>query len=214
MRRNLMLFGAACLAGLIIVVGSAAGERFLGLAGGEDTAEPDGPLPAPDGPEDPLEPTPAPVDLGDFTEFRDDEWGFALSYPSEWERVSTDDPAVRLLVTPDGQNSILVRAVTLEVEVTEDDLPSVRTLTDDLIGDEVEILAEPAGVVLGELPGIYYVYTFVDAASDQEGVHLHYFVFDGDTMITIVLQALPAEVLDPLAPTFQAVIESFEQVSS
>lgn len=211
MRRNLMLFGAAFVAGLIVVVGLAAGERFIALPDVEEPAD------GSTDPEDAVDPSPAspePQDLGDFTEFRDDEWGFAVSYPSDWEEVSIEDPAVRLLVTPNNQDSILVRVVTLDAPVTEEDLPQVRTLTDEIVqdGEGVEVLGEPTGVTLGGLPGIYYVYTFTDGASGQEGVHLHYFLFDGDTMITIILQALPAERLDLLAPTFQAVIESFEEV--
>lgn len=210
MRRNLMLFGAAFAAGLIIVVGATAGERLFDVPGLAEPAQPDA---APTSPTEPVQPVPTPADVGDLTEFRDEEWGFAVSYPSSWEQVATDnDPSARLLATLNGADSILVRAVTLDVEITEDDLADVRAFTDTLVldGDGVEVLAEPSGVVVGGLPGIYYLYTFTDAASDQEGVHLHYFLFDGDTMITIVLQALPSANLDPLAPTFQAVIESFD----
>lgn len=209
MRRNLMLFGAAFAAGLIIVVGAAAGERFFDVPGLAGPSPPDA---APTGPPEPVQPVPAPRDLGDFIEFRDEEWGFAVSYPSDWEQVATDDPSARLLATPNGADSIFVRVVTLEAEITEDDLPFVRTFTDPIVmdGEGVEVLAEPSAVVVGGLPGIYYLYTFTDAASNQEGAHLHYFLFEGETMFTIVLQALPSEDLDPLAPTFQAVIESFD----
>lgn len=210
-----MLFGAAFVAGLIIVVGSAAGERFLALPDVE------GPTDGPTDRDVPVEPSPIPSpspppDLGEFTEYRDDEWGFAVSYPSDWQIIQRDDPSVRLLVTADGEDSLLVRAVTLDAPVTEEDLPDVRALTDEIVlsGEGVEVLADPSRVDLGGLPGIYYLYTFTDVGSDQEGVHLHYFLFDGDTMITIVLQALPTDDLEPLAPTFQAVIESFEKSST
>lgn len=209
MRRNLMLFGAAFAAGLIIVVGATAGERFFEVPGLAAPAQPDA---APTIPQEPVQPAPTPADVGDFTEFRDEEWGFAVSYPSSWEQVATDDPSTRLLTTLNGAHSILVRAVTLDAEISEDDLADVRAFTDPIVldGEGVEVLAEPSGVVVGGLPGIYYLYTFTDAASGEEGVHLHYFLFDGDTMITIVLQALPSTDLDPLAPTFQTVIESFD----
>lgn len=200
MRRNLMLFGAACVAGLIIVVGSAAGERFMAPAS-RGTA---------------VESTPEAEPSAAFTEFRDEEAGFAVSYPADWDRVRTTDPSLRLVATPNGTDSLLVRVVTLDAAVRDEDLPSVRTFTDEIVlnGEGVvEVLAEPTAVDLDGLPGLYYVYTFTDAASGQEGVHLHYFLFDGDTMITIVLQALPTENLGPLTPTFQAVIDSFETPS-
>lgn len=196
-----MLFGAAFVASLIIVTGSAVGERFMALPDVESSREP--------------APPPAPQEPVEFTEFSDEEFGFAVSYPSDWERIDTADPTLRLVVTPNGRDSVLLRVVGLDAPVSTEDLPSVRTLTDEIVrdGDGVEILAEPTAVELDGVPGLYYVYTFTDDASGEQGVHLHYFLFDGDTMITIVLQALPAENLQPLTPTFQAVIDSFEMPS-
>lgn len=189
MRRILVLFGGALVVGLIAAVALVSGERLVA-----------GPTEAP-----------PPDDIA-MTDFRDEDTGFALAYPADWQRLPPADADVRLIVTPNQEDSILVRVVTLDAPVTAEDLPAIRVFTDELItgGEPVRVLADPAHVEVGGLPGIQYIYTFTDARSGQEGVHSHYFLFDGDTMYAIVLQALPAEDFAALAPTFEAVLESFE----
>ncbi|HVM13973.1 MAG TPA: PsbP-related protein [Egibacteraceae bacterium] len=188
MRRTVVLFVGAFAAGLLVVVAAMAGERFVGDSPSAD----DGPT--------------------GFTEFRDEEAGFAISYPEGWQRVPTGDPQVRLLVTRDRLSSILVRVAELDVEVTAEDLPAIRSFTDGIVqqGQDVEVRADPTQVRISGLPGISYLYTFQDSATDQEGVHLHYFLFDDATMYTMVMQALPTEAFAELAPTFDAVADSFE----
>ncbi|HVM00978.1 MAG TPA: PsbP-related protein [Egibacteraceae bacterium] len=196
MRRVLILFGVAFVAGLVAVVAATAGERLIT---GPDVAGPPDTSTAGDGEA--------------FASFTDERTGFSLSYPADWRRVPVGSPAVRLLVAPpDGDDSILVRVVTLEADVTGDDLPAVRTFTDQLVreGETVEVLGDPTRVEIGGLPGIQYLYTFEDAESGRQGVHSHYFLFDGSTMYTIVLQALPVERFAELAPAFRVVIDSFE----
>lgn len=188
MRRTVVLFVGAFVAGLVVVVAAMAGERFVADSPSEDGG--------PTG----------------FTEFRDEEAGFAISYPEDWKRVPTGDPQIRLLVTPDRRNSILVRLHELDVEVTAEDLPVIRSFTDEIVqeGEAIQVRGDPTQVQISGLPGISYLYTFQDRATDQEGVHVHYFLFDGATMYTIVLQALPAEAFAELAPTFDTVADSFE----
>lgn len=86
-----------------------------------------------------------------------------------------------------------------------------RTLTDSLVrsSGQAKLLRKPARTVLGGLPGYAYLYTFRDAASGQLGAHVHYFLFRGDKMITLVFQALPADRLTRLAPVFDRISESF-----
>lgn len=188
-----MLFFGAVAVGLILVLAAMAGERFV------------------------TDSSPTDETARGFTEFRDEEAGFAISYPADWQRVAVDDPQVRLLVTPDRTtDSILVRVLELDAEVTADDLAGVRSLTDEIVqgGDSVTLRSDPTQIEVGGLPGIFYLYTFQDADADQEGVHLHYFLFDGATMITVVMQALPTEDFPALAPTFDAVMNSFEVLPS
>lgn len=202
-----ILVGAFVLVAAVaaIIGGLLAGERFLGAPAAPDEEPEASPT---------SEPTPDPQATDDFTRFEDEDAGFAVSYPAAWERLDSRDPNVRLLVTPNGSDSVLVRAVILDGEVGEEDLADIRTLTDELVegaeGDDIEPLAQPTQVEVGGLPGIYYLYTFADAESGEEGVHAHYFLFDGATMFTVVLQALPVERFDPLAPTFDEVMDTFE----
>lgn len=202
-RTVFILFGAAVVLAAVtaIVVGQLAGERLVGPT----PEEPPEAEPTPD-------PTPDRAAPEDFTRVEDREAGFAVSYPADWERLEVDDPHVRLLVTPNRADSILVRVVPLDAEITEEDLPAVRTFTDELVeGEDIEhLMDDPTQVEVGGLPGIYYLYTFVDEDTDEQGVHAHYFLFDGATMFTVVLQALPLERFDPLAPTFDAVMATFE----
>lgn len=193
MRRILMVFGAALVAGLVAAVALVSGERLVA------------------GPAEPSDP-----EEESMTTFRDEDTGFALSYPEGWQRIHVTDPDVRLVVTPSRGDSVLVRVVTLDDAVSAEDLPAVRSFTDELItgGEPVQVLADPTAVEIGGLPGIQYVYTFTDAGSGEEGVHYHYFLFDGDTMYAVVFQALPTEDFAELAPTFEAVINSFEVQSS
>lgn len=192
MRRTLMLFVGAFAAGLVLMVAATAGERFV------------------------ADSSPTDENARNLTEFRDEEAGFAISYPADWQRVTVEDPQVRLLVTPDRTDSILVRVVELEAEVAEDDLPAILGLTDEIVreGESVEIRSDPTQIEVGGLPGVFYLYTFEDADTGEEGVHLHYFLFDGATMFTVVMQALPTEDFPALAPTFDAVMNTFEVPSS
>ncbi len=201
-RTVFILFGGAVVLAAVaaIVIGQLAGERLVGPTPGE----PPEAEPTPD-------PTPDREVPEDLTRVEDEEAGFAISYPADWERLEVDDPNVRLVVTPNGADSILVRVVPLDAEITEEDLPAVRTFTDEFVeGEDIEHVTEPTQVEVGGLPGIYYLYTFADADADERGVHAHYFLFDGATMFTVVLQALPLERFDPLAPTFDAVMDTFE----
>jgi hypothetical protein len=59
------------------------------------------------------------------------------------------------------------------------------------------------------LPGYFYFYSFKDPASGQEGVHSHYFLFKGPTMISFVFQALPKDDFQRLANVFDEVIGTF-----
>lgn len=211
MRRKtiFILVGAAlAVAVLAVILGQTFGEQVL---------------PSPDVTESPTtEPSPESDIPEGFTRFEDADAGFAMAYPEDWERVSASDETIRLVVTPNDRDSILVRALTLDVEVGAEDLASVRSFTDDIVGvsedgedgeegeEGVELLAEPAQVEVGGLPGIYYLYNFDDADTGEEGVHSHYFLFDGDTMFAVVLQALPTERFVPLAPTFDSVMNTFE----
>ena len=49
--------------------------------------------------------------------FRDEETGFAISYPKGWARLQTQDIQARLLVSPNGADSLLVQPAMMAVDL-------------------------------------------------------------------------------------------------
>lgn len=145
-----------------------------------------------------------------LVEVVDDEAGLSISYPESWERLEPADDLARLLVTPNGRDSLLVRSVPLNMSVEADEIEGVRDFTEDLItdGPNVDVVGSAQRVELAGAPGWHYLYQFEDAVSGDIGIHSHYFLFDGDQMIVLVFQALPANRFEELAPTFDQVAES------
>jgi hypothetical protein len=151
-----------------------------------------------------------------LVEFRDDKAGWAISYPKSWHRLQSPDADVVLVVSQNPielntGGSILARDLTLGAPVDESKLPAVKQVTDKIVtgGEGIRLLAEPAVVNQGGLPGYFYFYSFKDPTTGQEGVHSHYFLFKGSTMISFVFQALPKEKFQALAHLYDEVIGSF-----
>ena len=151
----------------------------------------------------------------ELIEFRDDRNGWAISYPKSWNRLQPKEAEVALVVseTPAEQNtggSILARGLTLAAPVTEANLAAAKEVTDGIVtGDGIRHITEPKVVRQAGLPGYFYFYSFKDPASGQEGVHSHYFLFKGSTMISFVFQALPKDDFQRLANLFDEVIATF-----
>jgi hypothetical protein len=153
---------------------------------------------------------------GGLVEFRDDKAGWAISYPQKWNRLLSQDADVAVVVSekPPEVNtggSILARGLALGAPVDEAKLPAAKEVTDKIVlnGEGIQLLAQPTVVHQGGLPGYFYFYTFKDPATGREGVHTHYFLFKGSTMISFVFQALPKDDFQALAPLFDEVIGSF-----
>ena len=138
----------------------------------------------------------------------------AIHYPANWVRRSSRDQRVRILVaSPDNvaAASVSVRRSGIEEPVTEQTLPVVRPLTDDLLKQDNRIteLTQGEAVTLGGLPGYRYRYTY-RTADGTEGAHVHYYLFKDERLVQLVLQAVPATQLPALQPTFEQIAESFE----
>ena len=153
----------------------------------------------------------------ELVEFRDQKAGWAISYPKSWNRLQSPDADVVLVVSENPLElntggSILARDLTLGAPVDESKLPAVKEVTDKIVtgGEGIQLLAEPVVVNQGGLPGYFYFYSFKDPATGQEGVHSHYFLFKGSTMISFVFQALPKEKFPALAHLYDEVIRSFK----
>jgi hypothetical protein len=148
-------------------------------------------------------------------EFRDDKAGWSISYPRSWNRLQPAHADVALVVSEKAPElntggSILARTVALAAPVDDATLPAAREVTDALVkGEGLQILAGPKVIRQAGLPGYFYFYSFRDPATGREGVHTHYFLFKGATMISFVFQALPKEDFQGLAPLFDQVLSSF-----
>lgn len=135
----------------------------------------------------------------------------SIAYPATWVQRMSEDQAVRLIASSRDASaavSVSVRKSGLET-VTADSLPIVRPLTDDLLreDDRIREVPEPVAVTLDGLPGYRYTYTYRQARA--EGAHVHYFLFKGDRLVQIVLQAVPASKLPELQSTFDRIAQSF-----
>lgn len=209
---------AGLLAGGVLI-----GQRMLGPLGEaanriEDQAG--GGSPTPD--DEPDEPASEPAfDPDDFVEFADEEAGFQLLLPPDWDVRSVEDPQVRLLATPNDQDSVLVRVSPLNLDeieeldvddvddLSEEDLAALHGFTEEVVrsSDDVEVLMGPRVVQIAGTASTYYLYTFEDG--DQRGAHAHYFMFHDGAMVTLVLQAVPEERFVELADVFDVIADSF-----
>ena len=151
-----------------------------------------------------------------LTEFKDRKAGWAISYPKAWNRLESKDTDVVLVVSEQApeQNtggSILARDLTLGAAVNDANLSAAKEVTDKIVtsGQGIQLLAQPAVIHQSGLPGYFYFYSFKDPTTGQEGVHTHYFLFKGSTMISFVFQALPKDSFQGLAHLYDEVIGSF-----
>lgn len=149
-----------------------------------------------------------------FSEFRSDQAGFELAYPSDWTKLSPKDPQILLLVSQGPQDSFLVRTSQLEEAVGPQQLPALKQVTDKLVTSNktVQMVAGPNQIELGGMPGFYYFYNFTDPATGQQGAHSHFFLFNGKTMISMVFQSLPKEHFTESAKVFDQIANSLHAV--
>ena len=144
-----------------------------------------------------------------FVDYRDPDGRFTLQYPETWQPVESTSPDIALLlVGPDG-GSMLVRVLPpLPQPIDPTNIADVKAVTDVVVrGPSVQILQEEP-INLSGVQGYYYLYTFQD--EQQEGVHSHFFLFQGTTVHTLVFQALPSESFSALASTFDRIALSYK----
>jgi hypothetical protein len=197
----------AGLAGIVVVATGAGGIGLLAGRQAADSPRTANAMEAPSG---------VAASGGDLVEFRHEQAGLAISYPKSWVRPPSSDPQIALLAAEKNPvanqgGSILVRVTALTATVGREQLGEARKATDAIVasGEGVELEAEPAEITQGGLPGLYYLYTFQDPVSGRRGAHGHYFLFRGQTMVSLVFQALPEEEFIRLAPLLDRVADSF-----
>lgn len=201
------------VAGIVALVAAVAVGRSVVSSPAPPTPRP-APAPSAAAPTPvPVAPAPAPAaDPPGYVRFRDARTGFSIAYPKGWSRVASREAAVKLLVAKGRATSLLVRVARSPVtsDVTRETLPIVRQLTDSLVRADgrIQSIVEPQPLVLAGLPGYRYVYTFA-TTSGGSGAHIHYFLFKGRRIITLVLQALPAQRLEQDLPLLKRIAETF-----
>lgn len=146
-----------------------------------------------------------------FSEFRNEQAGFGLAYPSHWTKLSPKDPQVLLLLSQGTQDSFLVRASELQEPVGPQQLSAARQMTEKIVtsNKSIQLVTDPKQINLGGFPGFFYFYSFKDPTTGQEGTHSHFFLFNGKTMISMVFQSLPKEHFAESAKTFDQIAGSF-----
>ena len=146
----------------------------------------------------------------DFATFQDPETGTTLRHPREWRRIDSPDPGVRLLLHAGAQNSVLVRVIPVETPITPQNLGNMRAVADAIVSAPGTRVLNQRDITLNGMPGFHYLYTFNDPPSGLDGVHSHYFLFQGRKMNMLVFQALPVEDFARLAPVFDQIAETFQ----
>lgn len=137
--------------------------------------------------------------------------GFSIQYPRTWQEFEPQDPPreVPLVAGPGGDDFVLVRLCRLPEEIPPEAVPGLRPGFDSIIQRGGTNVLEQKQITLNRLPGFHYLYTFVDEASQQLGVHSHYFLVDKATVIQVVFQALPVDDFKALSSTFDRIANSF-----
>ena len=188
--------------GVLLVAGGGTSAVVFGLTYGEPVKAANATNPS------------ANVTPADFSQFRHEQAGFELAYPTSWSKLTSKDPQVLLLVAQGTQDSFLVRSSELQSPVGPEQLPAAKQVTDQIVtaNKTVQMVTEPKQIELGGLPGFFYFYSFKDPTSGQEGVHSHYFLFNNKTMISLVFQALPKDRFTTSAQTFDKITTTFRAV--
>lgn len=189
------------LAGLLVLalVGTAfaasslrdTARRTAGVAGGQ------------------AEPSASPAAPAPLVDYRDPAGRFSLQYPQNWTPVETSDPDVALLLLGPGGGSMLVRLVPLGAPIDPTKLDDVKAVTDVIVQSPTVQIVEQKSVELSGTAGYFYLYTFQDTSTQQEGVHSHFFLFRDRSMHTLVFQALPTEAFENLAADFDRISQSY-----
>lgn len=166
----------------------------------------------------------APAEAAGTVTFTDEKAGIKLSYPEDWKQIennsaidlSEDESSeVRLIAGPaQDEPALLVRVRPLPAEINYDpdmsanDLGIIQGQLDKLISPDVQVLERTPINDKGKL-GFHYLYVLKQQATGREGVHSHYFIFDGAKLNVLVFEVFPRRDFEELAPVFDRIFETF-----
>ena len=135
---------------------------------------------------------------------------FNIKVPKAWRNLETPFADIRLVMAAGENDGLRIRVLPIQTPATVDNIGNFKEVTDAIVfGDESAKLIQEQLIRVNGLLAYHYVYTFQDKTTNQQGVHAHYFVFEGNRMFSVVFQTVPTEDFRRLAPVFDQVAESF-----
>jgi hypothetical protein len=152
------------------------------------------------------------VPAADLVTFHDKDTGFTVKYPKTWKPLGAPVSDIRLTLDAGNNDGMQVRIFPIQTPATTDNIANLKAVTDTIVFGNPESgfqeIQEQLVTLNGKLT-YYYIYTFPDPVSGQQGVHVTYFVFEGHRMFEMVFQAVPADDFRQEAGIFDQVAESF-----
>lgn len=142
--------------------------------------------------------------------FTDPDTGISMRFPKTWLKYVAPVSDIRLITQFGDGDGMSIRILPIQTPATVDNIGNLKAVTDAIVfGDGSSQLVQEQLVRLNGLLTYYYLYTFTDTKTNQQGVHAQYFVFEGHRMFSIVFQVVPADEFQKNAPLFDQVAESF-----
>ncbi len=199
-RRQVLILSV--LTGVVVLIGVMA---FVLSRGALDEGEGTAPATTPTSTR-----TAPTIPATDLQVYRDTETGFSVKYPKTWPKYVPPVGDIRLVVQGSEHDGFSVRILPIQTPATEENIGNFKAVTDAIVfGDQRNKLLQEQLVRLNGHLTYYYLYTFEDDNSRQQGVHAHYFVFEGNRMFSLVFQSVPADDFTRQAGIFDQIAESF-----
>ena len=201
-RRQIILLSVATVAVLVVFV-----SAFMISRGAKDA----GTGASGDGVATPTTARAGPTIAADqMQQVRDPLTNFVIKVPKAWTNFVPPVSDIRLVMEAGENDGLRIRVLPIQTPATVDNIGNFKEVTDAIVfGDQTAKLIQEQLIRVNGLLAYHYIYTFKDKATGLEGVHAHYFVFEGNRMFSIVFQTLPTEDFRRLAPVFDQVAESF-----
>lgn len=144
-----------------------------------------------------------------FVTYRDFETNFTMRYPRAWHRTEVPNREIRLQLTDDRQVAVRVQVRRTEVATTPANVGNLDAVMSGLIVDDSRVLTKDP-VTINGLIGFRYIYTFTDAETGLEQAHLHYFLYQGHKLNSIVFAVVPSSDFAKFEGIFDQMINSFQ----
>ena len=141
-----------------------------------------------------------------FVTFRDDETNFTIRYPRGWVRTEAPHREIRLQVTDGRQFAVRVQVRRTEVATTPANVGNIEPIMSGLIVGDSRVLSRDS-VTINGLFGFRYIYTFPNEEGLEEA-HVHYFLFQGHKLNSIVFAA-PSSEFGRIEGVFDQMINGF-----